>query len=88
MNFPHIFAGSYAAAYYSYLWADVMAADLHAAFQDAGPSNSTAAHALGRSFRDAFLASGGSVHPRELFLRVRGRSPRVQPLLRFSGLSG
>ncbi|KAF8073030.1 hypothetical protein HT031_000691 [Scenedesmus sp. PABB004] len=83
-NFGHIFSGGYAAAYYSYMWADVMAADAFTAFLEAGASS--AQSALGRRFRATFLSSGGAVPPGQVFKNFRGRAPSVTPLLKYNGL--
>lgn len=85
-SFAHVFAGGYAAGYYSYLWAEVMAADAFAAFSEAGLSDDAAVRALGARFRDTVLALGGSRHPSEVFEAFRGRAPDAQALLREKGL--
>ena len=85
--FSHIFAGGYAAGYYSYKWAEVLSADAFAAFEDAGLENETAVAETGRRFRDTVLAEGGSRHPMEIYEDFRGRKPTVDALLRHSGLS-
>ena len=85
-GFTHIFAGGYAAGYYSYKWAEVLSADAFAAFEEAGLDNETAVKETGRRFRDTILAAGGSRHPLELFQAFRGRGPSVEALLRHSGL--
>jgi oligopeptidase A len=85
-SFSHIFAGGYAAGYYSYKWAEVLAADAFAAFEEAGLDNNDAIRATGRRFRDTFLALGGSVHPMAVFQSFRGRPPAIEPLLRHAGL--
>jgi oligopeptidase A len=80
-SFSHIFAGGYAAGYYSYKWAEVLSADVFAAFEESNFSQET-----GYRFRDTILAHGGSQSARDLFLAFRGRLPSVEPLLRHSGL--
>lgn len=80
-SFSHIFAGGYAAGYYSYKWAEVLSADAFAAFEEAGFAPET-----GIRFRDTVLAQGGSKEAMELFIEFRGRKPSVEPLLRHSGL--
>lgn len=85
-SFGHIFAGGYAAGYYSYKWAEVLSADAFAAFEEAGLENETAVADMGKRFRDTVLALGGSVHPMEVFKAFRGREPETEPLLRHSGL--
>ena len=84
--FSHIFAGGYAAGYYSYKWAEVLSADAFAAFEEAGLGNQQAIAICGKRFRDTVLALGGSLHPMEVFKTFRGREPNTEPLLRHSGL--
>lgn len=84
--FSHIFAGGYAAGYYSYFWAEVLSADAFAAFEDAGLENERAIAETGRRFRDTVLALGGSRHPMEVFKAFRGREPSTTALLRHRGL--
>ncbi|MDB9527993.1 M3 family metallopeptidase [Oscillatoria sp. CS-180] len=84
--FGHIFAGGYAAGYYSYFWAEVLSADAFAAFEEAGLENEQAITATGRRFRDTVLSLGGSRHPMEVFTSFRGREPSTQALLRHRGL--
>ncbi|NEQ37461.1 MAG: M3 family metallopeptidase [Okeania sp. SIO3I5] len=84
--FGHIFAGGYAAGYYSYKWAEVLSADAFAAFEEAGLENEQAIATCGKQFRDTVLALGGSLHPMEVFKTFRGREPNTEPLLRHSGL--
>ena len=81
-SFSHIFAGGYAAGYYSYKWAEVLSADAFAAFEEAGIADPLALAAVGRRFRDTVLAEGGARHPMEVFRAFRGRDPSVGPLLR------
>jgi oligopeptidase A len=81
MSFSHIFAGGYAAGYYSYKWAEVLSADAFAAFEESGFAAET-----GQRFRDTILANGGSREAKELFREFRGRDPQVDALLRHSGL--
>jgi oligopeptidase A len=82
-SFAHIFAGGYAAGYYSYKWAEVLAADAFEAFEEAGVFDaSTAAR-----FREAILARGGSVDAMDAFVRFRGRQPDVRPLLKKTGIA-
>ncbi|MBD1913363.1 MULTISPECIES: M3 family metallopeptidase [unclassified Leptolyngbya] len=85
--FGHIFAGGYAAGYYSYKWAEVLSADAFAAFEEAGLEDEGAIAQTGRRFRDTVLALGGSKHPMEVFQAFRGREPDTKPLLRHSGLA-
>ncbi len=85
-SFGHIFAGGYAAGYYSYKWAEVLSADAFGAFEEAGLEDSGAVKDMGRRFRESVLALGGSRDPMEIFRDFRGRPPGVEALLRQSGL--
>lgn len=85
-SFGHIFAGGYAAGYYSYKWAEVLSADAFAAFEEAGLENETAIALVGKRFRDTVLALGGSLHPMAIFQAFRGREPQTDALLRHHGL--
>ncbi|MFQ4144800.1 M3 family metallopeptidase [Chlorogloeopsis sp. ULAP02] len=85
--FGHIFAGGYAAGYYSYKWAEVLSADAFAAFEEAGLENEKAVKVTGKRYRDTVLALGGSRHPMEIFKSFRGREPSTEPLLRHNGLA-
>jgi oligopeptidase A len=82
-SFSHIFAGGYAAGYYSYKWAEVLSADAFSRFEEEGIFN----RETGRSFRIHILEMGGSREPMELFVAFRGREPDIAPLLRQSGIS-
>ena len=86
-GFAHIFAGGYAAGYYSYKWAEVLSADAFAAFEEAGLDDPESVAATGRRFRDTILALGGSRPAMEVFRAFRGRDPDTTALLRHSGLS-
>jgi len=86
-SFGHIFAGGYAAGYYSYKWAEVLSADAFGAFEEAGLDNPRALTETGKRFRDTVLALGGSQHPMDVFKSFRGREPSTEPLLRHSGLA-
>lgn len=81
-SFGHIFAGGYAAGYYSYKWAEVLSADAYSAFEEAGVFDA----ATGARFRHEILEQGGSRDAAELFRAFRGRDPSVEPLLRHSGI--
>ncbi|MET0403580.1 MAG: M3 family metallopeptidase [Cystobacter sp.] len=85
-SFTHIFAGGYAAGYYSYKWAEVLSADAFSAFEEAGLGDARAVEKTGRRFRDTVLALGGSRHPLVVFETFRGRAPSTQPLLKQTGL--
>jgi oligopeptidase A len=82
--FSHIFAGGYAAGYYSYLWADVLAADAYSRFEEEGIFN----RETGQSFLDNILTRGGSEEPMELFRRFRGREPQLDAMLKHYGIKG
>ncbi|MCC0176283.1 M3 family metallopeptidase [Waterburya agarophytonicola K14] len=84
--FGHIFAGGYAAGYYSYKWAEVLSADAFAAFEEVGLEDEDAVKSVGKKFKDTVLSLGGSLHPMEVFKSFRGREPNTEPLLRHSGL--
>ncbi|MBW4551843.1 MAG: M3 family metallopeptidase [Aphanocapsa sp. GSE-SYN-MK-11-07L] len=84
--FGHIFAGGYAAGYYSYKWAEVLSADAFSAFEEVGLEDEVAIAATGRRFRDTVLSLGGGKHPMDVFKAFRGREPSTEPLLRHSGL--
>ena len=81
-SFSHIFAGGYAAGYYSYKWAEVLAADAFEAFRENGIFDP----ATGLRFRQCILETGGSEDAMALFKRFRGREPSVDALLRQDGL--
>ncbi|XP_022740421.1 probable cytosolic oligopeptidase A [Durio zibethinus] len=85
-GFNHIFAGGYAAGYYSYKWAEVLSADAFSAFEDAGLEDSKAVKETGHRFRETILALGGGKAPLEVFVEFRGREPSPEALLRHNGL--
>ena len=84
--FSHIFAGGYAAGYYSYKWAEVLSADAFSAFEEVGLEQEEEIMATGRRFRDTVLSLGGSRSPSEVFEAFRGRQPSSEALIRHSGL--
>ena len=86
-SFSHIFAGGYAAGYYSYKWAEVLSADAFSAFEEAGLDEPEQLAETGRRFRDTVLALGGSRPPAEVFEAFRGRPASSEALLRHAGLS-
>jgi oligopeptidase A len=86
-SFGHIFAGGYAAGYYSYKWAEVLSADAFAAFEEAGLENAEALMRTGHRYRQTILALGGSQPPMEVFEAFRGRQPTTDALLRHAGLA-
>ena len=81
--FTHIFAGGYAAGYYSYKWSEVLSADIYGAF-----AGQTAAKrkALGKRYRDTLLAKGGSEPAGDIFRELMGRDPDTSAILRLTGL--
>ena len=81
--FTHIFAGGYAAGYYSYKWAEVLSADAFSAFEEHGVFDA----ATGARFRENILEAGGSRPALASFVAFRGREPRIEPLLRLSGIA-
>lgn len=82
-SFGHIFAGGYAAGYYSYKWAEVLSSDAFSRFEEEGIFNQQ----TGRDFLSNILEMGGSKEPMELFVAFRGREPEVDALLRHSGIA-
>ena len=81
-GFGHVFAGGYAAGYYSYKWAEVLAADAFAAFEERGVFD----RATAQRFFDAILSRGGSRDALEAFIEFRGRRPDVRALLKQNGI--
>jgi oligopeptidase A len=81
-SFGHIFAGGYAAGYYSYKWAEVLSADAYSLFEEHG----VLSPAAGARFRDEVLATGGSRPAMESFIAFRGRPPQIDALLRHNGM--
>ena len=86
-GFSHIFAGGYAAGYYSYKWAEVLSADAWSAFEEAGARGNVLDVETGRRYRKHVLESGGSRSALESFTAFRGREPRIDALLRHQGLA-
>ena len=82
-QFSHIFAGGYAAGYYSYKWAEVLSSDAYGAFEEGGVLNPE----IGARFRREVLASGGSRPALESFVAFRGRKPQIDALLRHNGMT-
>ena len=82
-SFSHIFAGGYAAGYYSYKWAEVLSADVYSLFEERGVLNPE----IGLRFRDEILAVGGSRPALESFVAFRGRAPSIEALLRHNGMT-
>ena len=94
-TFSHIFAGGYAAGYYSYKWAEVMSADAYGAFEEVQQESSSAdenqkemeIQKVGRRFRNTVLSYGGGLDPMSVFREFRGREPSPEALLRHTGLA-
>lgn len=84
-TFSHIFAGGYAAGYYSYMWADILAADAYRAFDELG-DDEAAIRELGRRYTATILGLGGAYHPMEVFKSFRGREPNPDSILINLGL--
>lgn len=82
-SFSHIFAGGYAAGYYSYKWAEVLAADAFSAFEEQGIFNPSTA----QRFLNSILEKGGSRDAMDAFMEFRGRKPQIEPLLKQMGLA-
>lgn len=86
-TFSHIFAGGYAAGYYSYKWAEVLSADAYAAFEETASADGEPSVETGRRYREAILEAGGSRPAMESFKAFRGREPKLDALLRHQGMS-
>lgn len=82
-GFSHIFAGGYAAGYYSYKWAEVLSSDAFSRFEEEGIFN----RQTGLAFLEAILEQGGARDPMDLFVEFRGRKPEIDALLRHSGIA-
>ena len=86
-TFSHIFAGGYAAGYYSYKWAEVLSADAYAAFEETVGADGSPSAQTGRKYREAILEAGGSRPAMESFKAFRGREPNLDALLRHQGMA-
>jgi oligopeptidase A len=86
-TFSHIFAGGYAAGYYSYKWAEVLSADAYAAFEETAGADGLPNIETGRKYRQAILEAGGSRPAMESFKAFRGRAPTLDALLRHQGMA-
>ena len=87
-TFSHIFSGGYAAGYYSYKWAEVLSADVYAAFEEAGQLSGSVLDAqTGERYRREILSVGGSRPAMESFVAFRGRAPQIDALLRHGGMA-
>jgi len=82
-SFSHIFAGGYAAGYYSYKWAEVLSSDAYSLFEEKGIFD----QATGKSFLQHILEKGGSENAMQLFVKFRGREPEIDALLRHTGIA-
>jgi oligopeptidase A len=82
-SFSHIFAGGYAAGYYSYKWAEVLSSDAYSLFEEKGVFDRT----TGKSFLHNILETGGSQDAMQLFTAFRGREPNIDALLRHTGIT-
>ena len=86
-TFSHIFAGGYAAGYYSYKWAEVLSADAYAAFEETAAADGSPDPSTARRYREEVLEVGGSRPAMESFKAFRGREPSVDALLRHQGMT-
>ncbi len=86
-TFSHIFAGGYAAGYYSYKWAEVLSADAYAAFEESAGTDGQPAPEIGRKYKQEILEAGGSRPAMESFKAFRGREPQLDALLRHQGMA-
>jgi oligopeptidase A len=86
-TFGHIFAGGYAAGYYSYKWAEVLSADAYAAFEETSGTDGSPSIETGRKYRQSILEAGGSRPAMESFKAFRGREPALDALLRHQGMA-
>ena len=86
-TFSHIFAGGYAAGYYSYKWAEVLSADAYAAFEESALASGDPSPATGKKYLQSILEAGGSRPAMESFKAFRGREPTLDALLRHQGMA-
>ena len=86
-TFSHIFAGGYAAGYYSYKWAEVLSADAYAAFEETMGEDGLPNADTGKKYRQAILEAGGSRPAIDSFVAFRGRAPNLDALLRHQGMT-
>ncbi len=86
-TFSHIFAGGYAAGYYSYKWAEVLSADAYAAFEETVAADGSPSLETGRRYRETILEAGGSRPAMESFKAFRGREPQLDALRRHQGMA-
>jgi oligopeptidase A len=86
-TFSHIFAGGYAAGYYSYKWAEVLSADAYAAFEETAGKDGVANPQTGKKYRETILEVGGSRPAMESFRAFRGREPNLDALMRHQGMA-
>ena len=85
-SFTHIFSDQYPAAYYSYKWSEMIAADIFAAFEEGGLEDPEKVRAMGARLADTFLSLGGGVPASEVFRRFRGRDPSLDALQEHLGV--
>ncbi len=86
-SFSHLFAGGYAAGYYSYQWAEVLSADAYAAFEEEARTPGVAERSTGERYRRSILEAGGSRPAIESFQAFRGRAPSIDAMLRHRGMA-
>lgn len=86
-SFSHVFAGGYAAGYYSYKWAEVLSADAYAAFEETAAPDGTPSVDTGRRYRQSILERGGSRPAMSSFKAFRGREPSLDALMRHQGMA-
>jgi oligopeptidase A len=86
-SFSHVFAGGYAAGYYSYKWAEVLSADAYAAFEETQSPEGVHSVQTGRRFRECILEAGGSRPAMASFKAFRGREPSLDALMRHQGMA-